>query len=481
MNTGLPTWEPPATSNGRTNSEPVTGDPAVGRDTVAVDDTATDAGTLPFSSVGGAVRWWFSPVGSRATWGAVWYLAVGVLWSIVMFVAMVVAMAVTFGLAVVVLGLLLVVPTFALVDAMVTVERRRASWIDRTIEPRERRVLGGGVWRSIGAALTDPERWRQAGFVLAFVVVAPVLFGLAVAPWVVILVALIGALSDLGGIDLVTVAVALVLVGVAPRLATAVAGAAATLVGWFLGPDPTTELAERVEELSTQRAEILDAVADERRRIERNLHDGVQQQLVALGIDIGRARARIDDDPEAARRLLDEARETLRGAIGEMRAIGRGLHPAVLGDRGLDAALSSIVAASPIPIAVEVDVPADLPDDTAATAYYVVNEAVANIHKHARARAASVRVASVRVTSVGMTPVDPAANDPSTVDSIRIVVHDDGRGGADVRGGTGLAGIRARVEGVDGSVRVDSPAGGPTTLDVVLPVRSSTSPVVGRS
>jgi signal transduction histidine kinase len=139
-----------------------------------------------------------------------------------------------------------------------------------------------------------------------------------------------------------------------------------------------------------------------------------------------------------------------------MRVIGRGLHPAVLEDRGLDAALSSIISGSPIPITVDVDVPADLPDDTAATAYYVVSEAVANIHKHAHARVASVEVTH-RAPGAG-----PA--------SIRLTVRDDGRGGANLAGGTGLAGMKARVEGVDGTIRIDSPAGGPTTLDVVIPV-----------
>jgi signal transduction histidine kinase len=431
----------------------VTAAPPAERDTVAVDDDPIDDGRRrPFSSVRGALRWWFGPSVARTNWVALWYLAVGVLWSIVMFTATAVAMSVTFGLLFVVVGLLLVVPTFALVDAMVSVERRRAEWVGRHVDPRPLRAAGGG-WRSIGRVVGDPERWRQAGFVLAFLVVAPVLFALAVVPWAMIVVVAVGAASGLGNIDLLDVLVAVALVGVAPRIAFAVAGAAATFVAWFLGPDPTAELAGRVQELSAQRSEILDAVAAERRRIERNLHDGVQQQLVALGIDIGRARARIDDDPDAARALLDEARETLRAAIGEMRVIGRGLHPAVLDDRGLDAALSSIVAGSPIPITVDVAVDGDLPEDTAATAYYVVNEAVANIHKHATARAASVRVAA-----------DGAR-------SLRIVVCDDGRGGADAARGTGLAGMKARVEGVDGTMRIDSPAGGPTTLEVVLPVR----------
>jgi signal transduction histidine kinase len=431
----------------------VTTAPSAERDTVAVEEAPTDDGShLPFTSVGGALRWWFGPSAGRDHWVAAWYLVVGVLWSVVMFTATLAALSVTFGLLFVVVGLFLVVPTFGLVDAMVSVERRRAEWIGRRIEPRTLRTSTGGWWPSIGTAVTDDERWRQVGFVMAFAVAAPVLFGVALVPWVMILVVVIRAISGLGGVDLLDVLVAVALLGVAPRITLVLARAAVTFVAWFLGRDATAELAGRVEELSVQRAEILEAVAAERRRIERNLHDGVQQQLVALGIDIGRAQARLDDDPEAARALLDEARQTLRAAIGEMRVIGRGLHPAVLEDRGLDAALSSIVAASPIPTSIDVAVSADLPDGVAATAYYVVSEAVANIHKHARAR-----VASVAVTDGG-----PA--------SIRIIVHDDGRGGADASHGTGLAGMKARVEGLDGTLRIDSPPGGPTTLEVVLPV-----------
>ncbi len=306
----------------------------------------------------------------------------------------------------------------------------------------------------MSSALTDPERWRQVGFAMAYVVVAPVLLGLALAAWIVLLVVGGGVLTDPAGIDVLGVVLVLVLLGVAPRISVAVAQLAGSFVAWFLGPDPTVELAGRVEELATQRDEILEAVASERRRIERNLHDGVQQQLVVLGIDIGRAQAKLADDPDAARELLETAKHTLRAAIGEMRVIGRGLHPAVLDDRGLDAALSAIVSASPIPIAVDVDLESRLPEDTAATAYYVVSEAIANVLKHAHARSASVRVTD--------DSVDPRV--------IRITVHDDGRGGAEPAAGTGLAGIRARVEGVDGTMRIDSPAGGPTTLVAVLPV-----------
>ena len=265
-----------------------------------------------------------------------------------------------------------------------------------------------------------------------------------------------GNAFDLTSVDLVGAVAGLVLAGAAPRITTAIAGLNRSFVAWFLAPDPTTELQGRVDALADQRSLILEAVGAERRRIERNLHDGVQQQLVALGIDIARARSRLDDDPAAARQLLDDALVKVRGAVGELRVIGRGLHPAVLGDRGLDAAVSSIVGAASIPIGVDVGLDADLPDDVAATAYYVINEAVANILKHASARAGSVKV------------VDRVDGDAR---AITITVHDDGLGGADATRGTGLAGIRARVEGADGSFRIESPVGGPTTLVAVLPVR----------
>jgi signal transduction histidine kinase len=275
-------------------------------------------------------------------------------------------------------------------------------------------------------------------------------FALGLLPWGILWqLTFSGGSINFGGL-LLAVAIA----GAAPRVTLAVVNVARSFTAWFLGPDEAVELQERVDELSTQREQILGAVADERRRIERNLHDGVQQQLVALGIDIGRAAARLDEDPDGARELLNDARDKVRSSIGELRVIGRGLHPAVLEDRGLDAALSSVVANTSLPISVDMTVERALPDDVAATAYYVVNEAVANILKHAKARVGSIHV----------------EEDPGGADAIRVTVHDDGRGGADARRGTGLAGIRARVEGVDGDFAIDSPEGGPTTLVAVIPV-----------
>lgn len=423
----------------------------------------------PFASWRGTFDWWYRPVIVARTWVSLGYLGVGSLWAVVMFVVAIVAMTVTFGLVFAVVGVLLIVPTFALVDAMVGVERRRARWVGQPISTRPlSQVAGGGSrrwsWaRPATTRLTDPERWRQVAFIVAYAIAAPVLFVLALTPWLVLLGLFFGVMADLASIDVLALLAGLALAGAAPRITVAVAGVARSFVAWFLGPDQTAELLERVDELAGQRALILDAVGAERRRIERNLHDGVQQQLVALGIDIGRARGRIDDDPAAATDLLDEALVKVRGAIGELRVIGRGLHPAVLDDRGLDAALSSIVGGASIPIVVEVVLDGGLPDDVAATAYYVVNEAVANMLKHARARTGSVQVVEVGA-------------DSGSRRAVRISVHDDGRGGADPARGTGLAGIRARVEGTDGHLQLDSPVGGPTTLVAVLPVASTPLP-----
>ena len=186
-------------------------------------------------------------------------------------------------------------------------------------------------------------------------------------------------------------------------------------------------------------------------RIERNLHDGVQQQLVAIGIDLGLATNHLTDDPELARSLIAQARDRVQGSIGELRQLGRGLHPAILEDRGLDAALSAVVAGAPLPISVHVDPRLAVSTDVEETLYFVANEAVANVLKHSHAR-----VASIHVTVVG--------------DVVRITVHDDGRGGADLAGGSGLAGIRARVRGVDGEFSLVSPEGGPTTISAEVPI-----------
>ncbi|MEU8777723.1 sensor histidine kinase [Streptomyces sp. NPDC048606] len=228
------------------------------------------------------------------------------------------------------------------------------------------------------------------------------------------------------------------------------AGAAAAL----LGPNRSRELLRRVEDLAESRAGVLDAADLERRRIERDLHDGAQQRLVSLAMNLGIARATLTGLPPEARAVIDEAHREAKEAIEELNDLVRGLHPAVLEDRGLDAALSGIAARAPLPVELVVDLPARPGATVEAVAYFVVSEALANVAKHARARRCSVRVTRVAA---------------ARGDVLRVEVTDDGVGGADPAGGTGLMGLRKRVGSVDGTIMIDSPLGGPTLVTVELP------------
>src|SRR6266487_3019028 len=221
----------------------------------------------------------------------------------------------------------------------------------------------------------------------------------------------------------------------------------------LLGPSRSEELALRVESLARSRADVVAATDAERRRIERDLHDGAQQRLVSLAMNLGMARERFAGDPQAARTLLDEAHDEAKRALAELRDLARGIHPAVLADRGLDAAISALAARSPVPVEVGVDLRDRPPGAIESTAYFVVAEALANVAKHAAATHAQVRI-----TKQGGRLV--------------VEVRDDGVGGADPAGGSGLAGLADRVASIDGRLTVASPQGGPTVVRAELPCGS---------
>ena len=397
---------------------------------------------------------WFRPLAAPEGWRALVFLFVSAIASPLLFVAMVVFGAITFGLLFVAIGFLLIVPFFRLVEGLTELERRLAAFAGHEIEARAVVPLDGVGPKQISNAVTDPSRWRQVGFVAANVVLSFLLFGFGAFPLslVVQIVFGDGIFGPAGGgaLDLLALPLVVVAAGAIPRIAIWTVGLKVQIDTWFLGPDRLAAAERRVSDLSIQRQDILDAVASERRRIERNLHDGVQQQLVALGLDLGMAENQIDRDPDAAKELIASARQKVQGSIGELRQLGRGLHPAILEDRGIDAALSAIVGTAPIPVSVHVDPDLGLSTDAAETVYFIANEAIANVLKHADARVASIHVSKV------------AAN-------VRVTVHDDGVGGADPAGGTGILGIRARVRAVDGTFSITSPAGGPTTLVAEIP------------
>jgi signal transduction histidine kinase len=235
----------------------------------------------------------------------------------------------------------------------------------------------------------------------------------------------------------------------APWFSAAVGAVDARMARSLLGPSRAEELQIRVEQLSRTRAGAVDAADAERRRLERDLHDGTQQRLVSLALQLGMARAN-PAGPEQAQLVIAEAHEEAKAALSELRNLIRGLHPPVLEDRGLDAALSGVAARMPIPVKVTVDVPRRPPATVEAVAYFVVSEGLTNISKHAQASQAEVFVQRAG-------------------DRLHIIVSDDGVGGADPARGTGLAGLAKRAGSVDGSFEIASPPGGPTLLTVDLP------------
>ncbi|HEY8978920.1 MAG TPA: histidine kinase [Streptomyces sp.] len=243
--------------------------------------------------------------------------------------------------------------------------------------------------------------------------------------------------------------------GIALLYGTAwVSGALARLDGRvaeaLLGPSRAEALAHRVSALAESRAELVDAVDAERRRIERDLHDGAQQRLVSLAVNLGIAKATLTGLAPEVRQVLEEAHRESKEAIEELGALVRGLHPAVLEDRGLDAALSGLAARAPVPVRVRVDLASRPSATTESVAYFVVSEALTNVVKHAEASRAEVNVERFGPT-------------------LLVVISDDGVGGARVGAGSGLTGLAGRVASVDGRLSLDSPVGGPTVLSVELP------------
>ncbi|MER6474849.1 sensor histidine kinase [Streptomyces filamentosus] len=218
----------------------------------------------------------------------------------------------------------------------------------------------------------------------------------------------------------------------------------------LLAPTAKDDLSRRVVELTETRSAAVDAQAAELRRIERDLHDGAQARLVAVGIKLGLAEQLLGRDPEVARRLLVEARQAGAQALAELRDLVRGIHPPVLAERGLEGAVRALALDLPIPVRVDVDLPGRAQAPVESAGYFAVAEALANVAKHSGATSAWVRVgyAGERLT---------------------MVVGDDGAGGAVAREGGGLDGLRRRLAPFDGTLEVDSPVGGPTTVRMELP------------
>jgi signal transduction histidine kinase len=210
------------------------------------------------------------------------------------------------------------------------------------------------------------------------------------------------------------------------------------------------ELRSQLGEVRASRARLVEATQEERRRIERDLHDGTQQRLVSVAMTLGLADAKVDTDAGAARRLITDARDGLSAALEELRELSQGIHPGILTERGLNKAVDELALRMHVPVEVDVELSERLPTPVETAAYYVISEALTNVAKHAHATRARVRVARKD-------------------GRVLITISDDGQGGADVRGGSGLRGLRDRVEALGGRLALASPAGEGTSIEVEIP------------
>jgi len=353
------------------------------------------------------------------------------------------------------------------------VERWRASLADpRPLLPHAYRPYGHGLRDLIFAVFLDASRWRDVVYVFVAFPLAVLEFAVTVGLWAASLLLLsvplwyatpglpgagvgLPALSPAAAVAAGLIGLALV--PVAASVSRGLMALHRAVVAGLLCESERRTLERRVETLEDSRKAVIDVEATELRRIERDLHDGAQQRLVMLTIDLGMAVERIDTDPAGARALVVEAQDQARLALAELRDLVRGIAPAILLDRGLVPALSAIASRCPVPTVVVSTLPEGvrLPDAVERAAYFVVAEALANVAKHASAARCEIR----------------CRPEPYR---LLVEVWDNGAGGARVVPGGGLAGLAGRVEALDGTLTVESPTGGPTIVRAEIPVAAVT-------
>ncbi|MFF0149582.1 signal transduction histidine kinase [Amycolatopsis sulphurea] len=354
------------------------------------------------------------------------YMVTGFVLRLAQFILIVVGAVVGGATVVVWIGFPILIAVTGFVRWSGDLERR---WVRRMLgtplPPAQRLPLEGqSLSRRWLSRLTDPTTWRDLGYLMVAFPLAILEFPIALASVVLLPMA----------------------IWVTPWVGWLHGNLALTM----LGPNRAKKLEEKAEHLQASRARGVDAAEAERRRIERDLHDGAQQRLVAVAMSLGRAKSKFDQDPATVRSLIDEAHADAKLAVSELRDLARGIYPAVLGDRGLDAALSAQAARSPIPVDVHVDIEPRPPAAVETTAYFIVCETLTNIAKHSGASEATVKL---------------WRSDTHVIAEIT----DNGHGGAEVRPGGGLAGLADRAATIDGVITVVSPAGGPTVIRADLP------------
>jgi signal transduction histidine kinase len=396
-------------------------------------------------------------------------LGFGVAW----FTVFTTALATGAGMLITLVGLPILTVTFLLARAFGWFERRRVRLLLGVAidDPGRRPATGPGLFQKLIAPFRDRTTWKELLYLwLVQPVLSVVNFTVALTAWVVPLGALAlpiyavewpgaapqpwnGRRLDTWHETLIAAAIGLVVLPLAPWIIRGLARLDGNAARALLSPSKTEQLEAQVDTLRETQARSVDIAMADRRQIERDLHDGAQQRLLALGMDLGMALEKFETDPDAARALVGDAHLEAQRAVAELRSLARGIHPAVLTDRGLDAALSALAARSPVPVRLAVSLGERPPASTEATAYFIVAEALTNAARYSHASAVDVHVERMG-------------------DNLRVVVADDGVGGAEARPGRGLAGLADRASSIEGSLTLASPAGGPTVLTAELPCGS---------
>ena len=416
-----------------------------------------------------------------ATWLATGAIVAGFWVELFAFLAIIGILSTGVSLLFVGIGVVLIVVAIEGSRIVARIERRRAQVADhRPLIPHAYRPYGTGIRDLLTALFLDVNRWRDVGYVfiafpltvLEFAAVVTLwsatLFLLSVPVWTLLTGEVLGGLDLAAGpvlpalsrlstlnapaVAIVSLVAGMVLLPVSSFAAQGLMALHRQVVAVLLCNSGTAALEQRVETLEVSRKAVIDVEASELRRIERDLHDGAQQRLVMLTINLGLAADKMDTDPSAAKDLVVDARDQARLALAEIRSLVRGIAPSILMDRGLVPALSALAGQSPVPTVVLASLPAGerSSDAVERAAYFVVAEALANVAKHSRASHAEVHV---------------RREGPLLV----VEVRDDGRGGASLLPAGGLTGLAGRVEALDGRLAVTSPEGGPTVVRAEIP------------
>ncbi|RII09324.1 Oxygen sensor histidine kinase NreB [Streptomyces sp. YIM 130001] len=389
-------------------------------------------------------------LGSSWPWRSFAYLLSGVVFGAVAITVLVTALAAGVVLLVVVVGAVVLLGVALSGIPVTRFERWRLRLVDRDpVQDPHRSPDGAGFRAWLRTRLAEPATWRELGFtavsatalwwmdflVLGFALVVPVLL-------------MRSPVDDPSAWPVAVLGLCLLVA--APYTVTAWAGARAAVTRLMLAPRDS-ELGRELTDVRASRARLVDAFDAERRRIERDLHDGAQQRLVSLNVLLGLARHEAAPDSPQATQLAD-AQQQVTLAVDELRELSRGVHPKALTDHGLAAAIENLAARSALPVNVDISLPDRMPVSVETTAYYVSAEALTNAVKHSGATRAEVHA---RLHT----------------DLLTLSISDDGAGGASPEAGTGLVGLADRVAAADGRLRVSSPPGGPTLLHVELPCR----------